>query len=467
MKKILYMASLLALAFTSCDPMEDTYDELDGLREPYTQTVEVVFGDSEYATLSGIAVDVAKNDAEKKDAESIGKYKSFSKYVPAADYIPMFLASEYATLDEGSVANVTYDYYHSSSYDRTDDPDAHEMSSADYDLLGDASGEPGKYGSFDSKMPLDKYLPIFLEKRFLIAEVGDSKLLKYKFYGSGDKYVEYEFDGAVWTNTSKDIGYTSAYELTTEDYDAMGEEYGDPGKYDNFSSKIKPDDYLPDFLLTQYPDAEVGDKEEIKYVYYGLHSDNYIGYILEEDGWRNNVSVSFDWETGEYVLKTLSQTLKQSGQYMLTKDGWVFDPTVIFTMVSEDYQMIVDYSVSMHGKTSDYDDSEYYYGASAKYSNFDLRLKNRNTDDYKMPAFVGLSTEDAVALTMERMKEGVAALLTVKYPNAVTQVSGIDVFYLVSVKAYKEDLTDGYYTLKFQCTKAGPSPEFTYVEGLE
>ena len=87
MKKILYIASFLALAFTSCDPMEDTYDELDGLREPYTQAIEVVFGDSEYATLSGVAVALAKDDAEKKDAESIGKYKSFSKYVPAANYM--------------------------------------------------------------------------------------------------------------------------------------------------------------------------------------------------------------------------------------------------------------------------------------------------------------------------------------------------------------------------------------------
>ena len=315
-------------------------------------------------------------------------------------------------------------------------------------------------------MPLDQYLPIFLEQRFLIAEIGDSKLLKYKFYGAGDKYVEYEFDGTVWVNNYKDFGYTSEDELTEDDYDSMGTEYNQPGKYDNFSSKVKINDFLPDFLLNKYPAAVTGDTKEIKYVYYGLHSDNYIGYTLEENGWRNNVSVSFDWETGEYELKTLSQTLKESGQYINSKDGWVFDPTIVFTMVSDDYQMIVDYSIAAHGKTSDYGDSEYYYGSSGKYSNFDLRLKNRNTDDYKMPAFDGLSDEDAIALTVERMKEGVAALLTVKYPNAVTQVSGIDVFYKVDVKAYLENLTDGFYTLKFQCTKSGPNPEFTYIDGL-
>lgn len=457
MKKLLYMASALALMFTACDPMEDTYDDLDNLQEPYTQEVEVKFTEADYATLSGIAEAAAKTDDEKDDAKDIAKYKSFSKYLPATKYVPMFLASEYSTLEEGSVATVTYDYYNSSSYERTTEPDSYKMTDDDYESLGAGDNEPGDHHNFSSKAPADVYLPVFLERRFPVAEIGDTKLIEYTYYGSGDKYVEYEFDGTSWTNTDKDFGYDTdtAYELTEDDYDSMGEEYGEPGKYDSFDYKVKTDNYLPDFLSIKYPDAEAGDKKEVKYVYYGSHYNNYLGYILEEEGWRNNVTVSFDWESGEYVLKTLSETVKETGQYIMVKDGWVFDPTVSFTMSSEDYQMIVDYSIATHGKTSDYSDSEYYYGASAKYINFDLRLKNRNTTDYPMPAFDGLSDEEAIALTYTRMAEGVEALLGIKYPDAVAQVSGIDVFYFVTFAAYEEGSIDREYTLKFQCTKSG------------
>ena len=52
--------------------------------------------------------------------------------------------------------------------------------------------------------------------------------------------------------------------------------------------------------------------------------------------------------------------------------------------------------------------------------------------------------------------------LTTKFPDAVNQVSGIDVFYVVNYAYY--DGSNGTGTMTFQCTKSGPNPEFTFVE---
>ncbi len=463
------MASFLALAFASCEPMEDVYDELDGLKKPYTQEIEVTLADDDYVTIGTLALEVAKSEQETKDANSIKKYKNFSKYIAAADYIPMFLSDQYPTLETGSVADVTYKFYQGSlsylrdlvSYkEELAAMESYELTNEDYDSMGTDSGQPGKYNNFDSNMDIASYLNPFFSSKYPDAVADFEVFVTYRFYaGGGVTNTVNEFwayNGSTWAMIEKELPQVpevpedvEVYELVADDYDSMGT----PGKYDNFGSSDPASKYLPIFLAEKYKITapEAGDK---------------VAVLYKEYNGSETVVKAVEYSFDGLVWAEYASTIMMSGQYILTVNGWVFDPTIIFTMVSSDYQMIVDYSIAAHGKTSDYPDSEYYYGSSGKYSNFDLRLKNRNTEDYPMPEFAGLSTEDAVALTMERMKEGVAALLTVKYPDAVAQVSGIDVFYMVDVKAYLENLTDGFYTLKFQCTKSGPNPEFTYIEGL-
>lgn len=250
--------------------------------------------------------------------------------------------------------------------------------------------------------------------------------------------IYYAFDGSDWAVP------TGIYNLQRDDYSAMG---SGPGKYGNFSSSVPAEDYLPQFLSSKYTYAQEGDLMVVVYKYYSGGTKTYAAEYTFSEG---------VWSTFPEMID----------QYIFTTGGWVFDPTVTFTMMTSDYQSLIDYSVSEHGKTSKYSDSEYYYGASAKYLNFDLRLKNRNTVDYPMPAFEGLTPEEATALTFTRLKDGVAKMLELKYPESQTQVSGIDVFYNVTFTTYEEDLSSKNYTLKFQCTKSGPSPEFTYVDGL-
>lgn len=347
MKKLLYMASFIALVFTSCDPMEDAYDELDRVNEQ--KVTDAKFFSDKTVIETGYTLTDA--DYALSTNTNVSDHMNFSSSATVANNLPEVLTNMKVYGEAGYEYTVNYDFYISSSKVSDASPSAYEMTSNDYDLLGEGDGEPGDYGNFDSKMPIDEYLLVFLDRRFPIAKVGDSKLISYKFYGAGNKYAEYEFDGVVWASTSKAIGYTSAYELIEEDYVSMGTEYGEPGNYKNFTSKIKIDDFLPAFLLTKYPNAVSGDMQEIKYVYYGNHYDNYIGYILNEDGWKNNLTVTFNWETGEYVLKTLSQTIEASSLVAYKDKTWLFvspikfvvsdkTPTVIFTLVLDDYDFV-------------------------------------------------------------------------------------------------------------------------------
>ncbi|MDE5423448.1 choice-of-anchor J domain-containing protein [Ancylomarina sp. DW003] len=270
--------------------------------------------------------------------------------------------------------------------------------------------------------------------------------LSVKGYGrpEGETFkVFYAFDGSDWEMPE------NVYNLQRGDYTEMG---SGPGKYGNFSSSVAPEDYLPIFLMNKYPYAQEGDMMVMVYKYYS--------------GGTKTIASEYTYKEGAW-----STMPEKSEQYIYAAGelGWVFDPTVSFKMSKEDYHSIVVYSIAEHGETSKYSTSEYYYGSSSNYDNFDLRIKNRRDPVYKIDGYDGLSDEETIALMDERMSEGVEIMLGKKYPEATTQVNGIDVFYNVTVITFEEGdggYVDGEYTLKFQCTKSGPSPEFTYIEGL-
>jgi len=252
----------------------------------------------------------------------------------------------------------------------------------------------------------------------------------------------YTFDGTVWSIPS------GVYNLQSSDYDSMGTAKGQPGERNNFSSSIEPENYLSTFLANKYIYAQEADVVVAVYKYW--------------DGKKlNTIAAEYTYTDGVWATMPT-----KSEQYVFSSIGWVFDPTISFSMGKEDYDIIVKYSIAQHGSTSKYETSEYYYGSSSNFDNFDLRFKNRRNPVYPIEGFDGLSDEETVALMDDRMLEGVAIMLAGKYPEAVDQVNGIDVFYNVTVITFEEGYIDGEYTFKFQCTKSGPSPEFTYIEGL-
>ncbi len=229
---------------------------------------------------------------------------------------------------------------------------------------------------------------------------------------------------------------TNAYYLTTPDYDSMGETSGKPGQYNNFSSSINPDNYLPALLGIKFPFSQEGDIMNVVYAYYSSGLKTYADqYSVVGGAWTKYNPVVV--KTDQFILANTNE--------------WVFDPTVNYTMASADYQMVVDYVKNKvdASKVSSYGNDETYYGSNAHYSEF-----QSNTAKFD-PKFA--TWQDAV-------KEAVGvAFLPSKFPNAVAQVSGIDVDYKITFALYDGAMTN--YVITFQCTKSGPNPEFTYKVG--
>lgn len=241
-----------------------------------------------------------------------------------------------------------------------------------------------------------------------------------------DRGDYYQFDGSEWELME------GVYFLSSADYDNMGA----PGRYNNFSSSDRPENYVPQLLDQMYPYAQQGDKTAVSYKYYSSGSTTIRAMeFIFDNGWA-----AYDAYT------------TREDQYIHNGEEWAFDPTVIFTMGSSDYMTIVNYVKNNIGSSylDNFGNSEFYTGASAYYSNFDIRSGSFEEADFA-------SWDEAVAFAIGEV------LLPAKFPDAVTQVSGLDVFYLVTFDTY--NVVDGRWTMKFQVTKAGPDPEFTLVDG--
>ena len=239
----------------------------------------------------------------------------------------------------------------------------------------------------------------------------------------------YEFDGSEWAKMS------DLYYLNDMDYDAMGLGYG------SFSASDDPANYLPKFLDVKYPTAGDGLSAIVIYKYYTGTS---AGTVTLAD--------EYTYTSGEWV-SSYSFVEEMTAQWAVsaTSNEWVFDPTETLTLTKSDYQVIVDYVKANYADldASTYDDSEFYFGASSYYGNFDGRTGKWNAevfDDWQEAAATGLAE----------------VMLPYLVPNATVQVNGVQMYYRVVFNCYTG--TTGTYVGKFQVTKAGPDPEFTLTE---
>ncbi|MCB2197079.1 MAG: DUF5017 domain-containing protein [Bacteroidetes bacterium] len=248
----------------------------------------------------------------------------------------------------------------------------------------------------------------------------------------GEKIIEgepyelndiYEFSNGMWEKAS------NVHYLNPKDYNAMGA----PGSYDNFSDSELPQDYIPKYLDNMYPTAGDGQSAIVIYKYYA--------------GTTMTLADEYTLTAGEWV-SSYSYVQQQTGQFAVSANTelWVFDPTETYTMTSEDYQAVVEYVKANFADKdeSTYDDSEYYYGASYYYDNFDLR--NFNSEEFD-------DWEEAVADAISTI------VLPDNYPNATVLVNGVQMYYKVVFATYSG--AAGTYSMKF---KVEEGPTFTFVE---
>ncbi len=243
-----------------------------------------------------------------------------------------------------------------------------------------------------------------------------------------DKYnVYYEYTGTEWEVSE------GATAVNRFEYDAMGS----PGNYGNFSSSDAPEDYLPQLLASKYPYAQEGDEINVSYKYY--------------DGGTVTMIDNYKFELG--VWMPISTIIETTNQFIHNGELWLFDPTITYVLSGDDYQIIVDWVIANKDVAYIGYDSrrESYFGVNAKYSSYSIYDGGYEGDDFA-------TWQDAVKESFSQTN-----LLPQIFPDATVQVNGVDMYYNVVIGAYDGPTTP--YSVRYQVTKSGPSPEFEYIEG--
>ena len=263
----------------------------------------------------------------------------------------------------------------------------------------------------------------------------------------------YTTNGTLYTfNGTKWVTYTgNGYFLTKADFATMG------SKYDNFSSSMPADNYIPQFLKLKYPYAQEGNTMAVVYKYYtgsatGLRTDE---YVYTAGSWVKNDNVE-----------------QFTDQFVYTNGKWVYNPSVVIELkpgkgqpaVAAYYQAIADYVGKTYGAgyyQTNFTNAECYYGSSAYYNEFDFRPSFIRTGSIEgVTAYASLDDEALVKLMVKRLPEALMHALEALYP-AAQPVSGIDVTYTIKFGVYTgTTISAPNYIIVYKVTGTG---KFEYV----
>lgn len=423
--------------FWGCDPNKELYEELDAIQQPYNKAIEYTLTSADYNSVGGLV-------------ESI---QAFTNQFQAMDYVPNLLSRKFIALNTGSSAMVHFNYL-------LNEPlwlqagFGYELTEADYASLGVP-------GAFSPSIQAKDNVPSFLRKEFRNEPAGTQMNIIYNFQ-QGAAMIQnldvYEFDGAewMWIETVEDIPYVG-YEFGPEDYEVFG---GDIASFGNFSDSHPADQYVPAWLKNAYPYAVEGDEQVVKYKVFSGGSNRDVISHFTFDG---------------ILWKKSSNIVKKSEQYVYGAQGWAFDPTTRFIMSQADYMFLAVEDPIPHPV---YTDFGYYFGASAYYTNFDLRMTARRTakdpdGNYWDPALGAIMDNEGPEAVVEEMfrrivEEGIILLLQNNYPGAVAQSGGIDVHYIVGFETFNDNFSRSYLEAEYRCIAAGSGdnpPQFELIEG--
>lgn len=233
---------------------------------------------------------------------------------------------------------------------------------------------------------------------------------------------------------------TQGYVVSDEDFDGMGI------KDHSFSSSNNSKNYLPQFLSLKFPYAQPGTKCIVAY--------------------KNDNGKKYSFYTDEYtfidgVWTAYNPTVVKTDQFIFANGAWMFDPSVRFTMVQEDYQVLVDWVAENKPAYLDSkypDQTEYWFGASSYQKNFDMRISRTTKDPEGI--LKDKSDEEVNAILLEQVKKGIIVLLETKFPDAVAQKDGMDMYYKVTYQTFDGNRKN--FMMSFKCIDTG---KFEFAEG--
>ncbi len=420
--------------FSGCEPNSDLYNDLDAMQQPFSRDIEYTVSTSDYNTVGGM----------------VAEYQAFTPDEPAMVHVPAILSRRFVALNLNSSAMVSFNSL-------MEEPHWHQAGFG-YELSGEDYAQLGVADAFTPNNPPESNLPFFLIRKFPDALEARLEKLIYNFREGGETYTNidtYRFDGSEWElfERREDIPFVG-YELSTEDYEAFG---GDIARFRNFSEASPADKYLSPWLRARYPLAIEGEEKVVKFREFsgGITSDVIAHFTFDGISWHRTSTI----ET-------------RAEQYVFGELGWAFDPTTRFIMSQSDYMHLAVIDPIPHPVFADFG---YYYGASAFFNNFDMRLIARRVqrdDDgnYFDPALGQIYDTEGPDATVDEMfrrivEEGLIEVLRNRYPDAVPQAGGIDVHYIVGFETFNDNFSRSYLEAEYRCIASGDPPQFELIEG--
>jgi len=420
--KILYLSTLLVAIFIySCNKytLEDVYKQLDSLHKPYNETFSYKLVDADYSTISSLAKKL-KTHEDTLAANDINKYKSFGINRDAAKYVPLFLASTFKALDSASAIQLTYKYDNKQTLTNVitikDTLTYSTISSVNNRLID----------------TVKKYYPTPNADQFVVIKYT-AKTSEIPTYSKA--YRLYQYIDGTWSHPS------SFYELLKDDYVSMGTSFN---TYQNFSSSLLPEFYLPIFLKQKFAYQAPNTYLYVVYEYYSGSATSPVvdKYLYDGTTWTNS----------EYLTK----------QFIHNGSVWVFDPTINISFTKDDYQVVVDWvknQDSIKAYVDNYGTAEYYFGFSAYYQNLDMRLTKRRSVDPN-GYLTGKTDEEATKIIWDRIPKALNIYLETKYPTIQPVQNGVEVYFILKVATYEPERHK--YTYKFKVVTPG---KFQLVTG--
>ena len=363
--------------------------------------------------MEGTPVDTTIADKVNVDGVYEGEYPAAGYFTSKTDVeaaVNTYLKGLYTFCDEGSSANLAGIQFAtittSEVYDKPFAADeTYTLVDDDYKVtLGQ------KYANFNNEAEAATNIATFLAAQYADFADGKTLTLTYEVYKVGTVSTTYKRVGAEWEKLELDLKLFNAninYTLATEDYDAMGTDSGEPGKYDNFDNKNAVDFYIPKFLAQKYPYEKDGVVVALTYKWYAGSASDVTGFWrLENGAW-----VAYDPYTAVETIVVETKTAQ------CTYDGtnWVMNRLVggskTIALTVEEYTAMYNWVITNKGEAwgDDYGNSEYYSGASYYYKNINNKFstwrKYYNVDNYTD----ALTDEQLQLLAEERLAEVIMA----------------------------------------------------------
>jgi len=412
---------IIGLLLTACNPNKDIYDAIEKAEKPYSEKFDIELSDADYTAIKKLALANATTHEDSVVANDLATFKSFSTRRSASDILPSFIANNYIALDSASSINVKYKT-------SVNDFDSVHVEDINYVNI---------FGVNDTCFS-NSYKP----ETYLLTVDTTSNYINYFQCKYGNSYAEavdtifvYTYVDGAWVKPA------NSHIFSSEDYNNIGI----TGSYQNFSASTKAEHYLANYFKNKYPFAYEKDEILVIYKYYDGSSTYPVA-----DGYR--------FSGTEWVNST-----DKVSQFIHTGEKWIFDPTINYTILKEEYQLIVDY-VANHEVLSaymdqTYDNTEYYYGASSHYGNFDMRTYKRIAND-SLNYLVDMSDDEVKTEIFNRLKEAIVVFAEARFPAQEPIANGTQVFYEISYKTYEPGYH--YYKMKIKCNDVG---KFEYFSG--